>query len=60
MIRGRSTGGRQRTTNGIPPTGAAISVDAIAIHRMRGGKIAETWEIWDTVGFLQQIGVVPA
>jgi hypothetical protein len=34
-------------------------VDAIAIHRMRGGKIAETWEVWDTLGFLQQIGVVP-
>jgi hypothetical protein len=27
---------------------------------MSGGKIAETWEVWDTLGFLQQIGVVPA
>jgi len=46
--------------NGIPPTGEKISVDAIAIHRMAGGKIAETWEVWDTLGFLQQLGVVPA
>ena len=45
--------------NGIPPSGKKIRVDAIAIHRMRGGKIAETWEVWDTLGFLQQIGVVP-
>ena len=45
--------------NGIPPSGKNIRVDAIAIHRMRGGKIAETWEVWDTLGFLQQIGVVP-
>jgi predicted ester cyclase len=46
--------------NGIPPTGKAIRVDAISIHRMAGGKIAETWEVWDTLGFLQQVGVVPA
>jgi hypothetical protein len=26
---------------------------------MDGGKIAETRELWDTLGFLQQIGVVP-
>ena len=46
--------------NGIPPTGKKIAVDAISIHRMAGGKIAETWEVWDTLGFLQQVGVVPA
>ena len=46
--------------NGLPPTGARISVDAISIHRMAGGKIDETWEVWDTLGFLQQIGAVPA
>jgi steroid delta-isomerase-like uncharacterized protein len=46
--------------NGIPPTGKAIQVDAISIHRMEGGKIAETWEVWDTLGFMQQLGVVPA
>src|SRR5438132_10064045 len=45
--------------NGIPPTGKKISVDAITIHRMAGGKIAETHEVWDTLGFLQQLGVVP-
>jgi ketosteroid isomerase-like protein len=46
--------------NGIPPTGRPIRVDAISVHRMDGGKIAETREVWDTLGFLQQIGVVPA
>jgi hypothetical protein len=24
------------------------------------GKIAETWEVWDTLGLLQQIGAIPA
>ena len=23
------------------------------------GKIAETWQVWDTLGFLQQLGVIP-
>jgi hypothetical protein len=29
------------------------------IHPMAGGRIAETLEVWDTLGFLPQIGVVP-
>jgi predicted ester cyclase len=45
--------------NGIEPTGKPIRVDAIAIHKVTGRKIAETWEVWDTLGFLQQIGAVP-
>jgi predicted ester cyclase len=45
--------------NGIPATGNKIRVDAITIHRLDDGKIAETWDVWDTLGFLQQIGVVP-
>lgn len=37
-----------------------MRVDAISIHRLEKGRIAETWEVWDTLSFLQQIGVVPA
>ena len=59
---GRWTGSGTHTgeINGIPPTGKQISVDAISIHRCKDGKIAETWEVWDTLGFLQQLGVVKA
>jgi predicted ester cyclase len=53
---GRHTG----EVNGIPATGNPVrQIEAISIHRMDHGKIAETWEVWDTLGFLQQIGVVP-
>ena len=45
--------------NGIPPTGKKVRVDAISIHRVAGGRISETWQVWDTLGFLQQLGVVP-
>jgi predicted ester cyclase len=60
VVRLTGSGKHVGEVNGIPPSGRPISVDAISIHRIEGGKIAETWEVWDTLGFLQQIGVVPA
>jgi steroid delta-isomerase-like uncharacterized protein len=60
VVRWTGTGTHVAEVNGIPPTGKKIRVDAISIHRLDGGKIAETWEVWDTLGFLQQLGVVPA
>ena len=60
VVRWTGSGTHVAEVNGIPPTGKQIRVDAISIHRMDGGKIAETWEVWDTLGFLQQLGVVPA
>jgi hypothetical protein len=47
--------------NGIPATGREVSdIEGISVHRMEDGKIAETWQLWDTLGFLQQLGVIPA
>jgi steroid delta-isomerase-like uncharacterized protein len=60
VVRWTGSGTHVGEVNGIPATGNKVRVDAISIHRMAGGKIAETWEVWDTLGFLQQIGVVPA
>jgi steroid delta-isomerase-like uncharacterized protein len=60
IVRWSGSGTHVGEVNGIPPTGKALTVDAISIHRLEDGKIAETWEVWDTLGFLQQIGVVPA
>ena len=59
VVRWTGSGTHVADMNGIPPTGRSVTVDAISIHRLSGGKIAETWEVWDTLGFLQQIGVVP-
>ena len=59
-VRWTGSGTHVGEVNGIPATGNKVRVDAISIHRMAGGKIAETWEVWDTLGFLQQIGAVPA
>jgi steroid delta-isomerase-like uncharacterized protein len=59
-VRWTGSGTHVGEINGIPPTGNSIKVDAISIHRVDNGKIGETWEVWDTLGFLQQLGVVPA
>ncbi len=59
VVRWTGTGEHVADLNGIAPTGKKIDVSAISIHRMVDGKIAETWEVWDTLGFLQQLGVIP-
>ncbi len=43
----------------IPPTGKQAEVSGIWIHRIAGGKIVETWVVWDTLGMLKQLGVIP-
>ncbi|MBW3628612.1 MAG: ester cyclase [Gemmatimonadetes bacterium] len=54
---GRGT--HQGALMGIPATGRTITATGISIHRLAGGKIAETWTIFDTAGMLRQLGMVP-
>jgi steroid delta-isomerase-like uncharacterized protein len=44
---------------GIPATGRQVTAPGIWIHRLTGGKIVESWNVWDTLGMLQDMGVVP-
>jgi predicted ester cyclase len=44
---------------GIPATGKQIRMSAIAIWRIRDGKIIEHWHESDNLGLLEQLGVVP-
>lgn len=44
---------------GIAPTGRKVRVDGIWMLRVANGKIVESWNCWDTLGMLQQLGVVP-
>jgi steroid delta-isomerase-like uncharacterized protein len=44
---------------GIPATGKKATIPGIWVHRVADGKIVESWNIWDTLGMLQQLGVVP-
>jgi steroid delta-isomerase-like uncharacterized protein len=44
---------------GIAPTGKRVTVTGMAISRIVEGKIRETWNNFDALGQLQQLGVVP-
>ncbi len=58
-VRWTGSGRHDNEVMGIPPTGKEVAVSAISVHRLENGKIAENWTVWDTLTFLQQIGVVP-
>ena len=45
---------------GIPPTGKKATSTAIDINRIVGGKSVEHWLKMDSLGLLQQLGVIPA
>lgn len=44
---------------GIPPTGKHVKWGLISIQRIADGKIAEHWSEMDTMGLMQQLGVIP-
>jgi predicted ester cyclase len=44
---------------GIPPTGVQATISGMVIYRFADGKIVEIWHIGDSLGLLQQLGVVP-
>ena|SRR6266849_3748694 len=53
-------GAHESDLPGIPATGSKLEMTAIAIHRIADGKIVEHWSNKDELGFLQQLGVIPA
>jgi steroid delta-isomerase-like uncharacterized protein len=59
VIRWSSTGTHAGEFNGIPPTGRAGTLHAISIVRMKDGRIVEGWQEADTLGLVQQLGLMP-
>ena len=55
-VRGTHTG----TFMGIPPTGKQVVVTLMEILRITDGKVVERWGQFDTLGLMQQLGVIPA
>jgi predicted ester cyclase len=44
----------------IPPTGKEVTLQGCVVVRVKNGKVVEEWEYSDYLGFLQQLGMVPA
>lgn len=55
---GTMTGTHEGVFAGIEPTNTSFEVAGNSIHRVRDGKIAETWATWNVLGILQQIGAI--
>ena len=59
VTRWTGRGTHQGELMGIGPTGREATATGIAIDRIENGKIAETWENWDALGLMQQLGAIP-
>jgi steroid delta-isomerase-like uncharacterized protein len=59
VMRWTFCGTHQRTFVGIEATGKQLHTAGISIHKVVAGKIAEEWAEWDTLGVMQQWGLVP-
>jgi len=58
VIRWTVVGTHEGELAGIPRTGRRFSVTGITIARIANGKITESWNNWDALGLMQQLGVV--
>jgi len=54
------TGTHHGDMPGLPRTGKPISLTGITIARLNNGKISESWNNWDALGMMQQLGAIPA
>lgn len=59
VTRYASSGTHKGDFMGIPATGEKVVATGIVISRIAQGKIAEDWEEFDALGFLQQLGAIP-
>jgi len=54
------TGTHEGDLMGTPPSGKHVAFSGITISRCEDGRVAEEWELVDTVALLGQIGALPA
>lgn len=59
VARGTMSGTHKGEFMGIAPTGKQITVGMIEILRIVGGTMVEHWNVVDSLGMMQQLGVVP-
>lgn len=58
-IRWRMSGTHENALLGVQATGKKVSAEGITFDRYRNGKLVESFTQWDTLGFLQTLGIIP-
>ena len=59
-VRWTCTGKHTGDQMGIAASGKTVAFGGMAIVHFRDGKISESFDQWDRLGFLTQIGALPA
>ena len=60
ILRWTATGTHNGDFQGIPPTGKPINVKGTSVYQCADGKMIAEHSIWDALGMLKQLGVIPA
>jgi steroid delta-isomerase-like uncharacterized protein len=60
VTRFTSTGTHLGALRGLAPTGRRMSMAEMAVFRVARGRIVEKWGIFDRLGMVQQLGIVPS
>jgi steroid delta-isomerase-like uncharacterized protein len=55
-----SVGTHQGELIGVPPSGNRVELTGITIERIEGGKIVQTWNNFDQLGMMRQVGATSA
>jgi steroid delta-isomerase-like uncharacterized protein len=58
--RGTNNGPLHMPTGDVPPTGRTVELRFCDVYRVRDGKIVSYRSYYDALGFLQQLGLIPA
>jgi len=59
VTRWRLTGTHLGEYLGKEATGYKVDVDGVSIDRIKGGMVVSGFDAWDSLGFREQIGLIP-
>lgn len=60
VLRWSATGTHLGPLQGLPATGRTARVSGIYIHTVDDGRVTDTWAMFDEVGLLRQLGILPS
>jgi steroid delta-isomerase-like uncharacterized protein len=59
VTRYRVSGTHRGDLMGLSPSGKRVTFEGVGVTRTSDGKFMETWEHYDALGLMQQLGLVP-
>ena len=60
VIRWTAAGTHRGDYLGVPASGRPVRFEGLDLFHLRDGRLAELWIEYDNLGFVQQVGAIPA